>query len=66
MSEITDVLGASTKSIPRWHNNYNLHGRVDLPSALRGRRRILPGGVIEELRELIQESPELYLDEIYE
>jgi len=45
---------------------YETHGRVDPPSALRGRRRILSGEVIGELRELLQESPELYLDEIGE
>ena len=36
------------------------------PSALHGRHRILTGKVIGELRGLIQESPELYLDEIGE
>jgi transposase len=35
MSEIADALGVSTKSIPRWHNNYNVHGCVDPPSSLR-------------------------------
>ena len=43
-----------------------VHGCVDPPSALYGRRRILTGEVIDELRELLQESPELYLDEIVE
>jgi len=66
MSEIAAALGVSTKSIPRWHNNYGIHGRVDPPSALRGRHRILTSDVIGELRELMQESPELYLDEIGE
>jgi len=66
MSEITDALGVSTKSIPHWQNNYEVHGRVDPPSTLRGRCRILSGEVIRELRELMQESPELYLDEIGE
>jgi len=40
---------------------YETHNCVDFPSALRGRRRILTGEVIGELRELVQESPELYL-----
>lgn len=66
MSKIADALGVSNKCIPRWHNNYMVHGRVDPPSALRGRHRILTGEVIEELRKLMQESPELYLDEIGE
>jgi len=66
MSEITYALGVSTKNIPRWHNNYNLHSRVDPPSALRSRCRILTGDVIGELRKLMQESPKLYLDKIGE
>ena len=66
LSKIADALGVSTKSIPRWHKNYNTHGRVDPPSALRGRRRTLTGDVIGELCKLIQESPELFLDEICE
>jgi len=39
-------------------------GRVDPPSFLRGRRRILSAGAIADLRELIHESPELFLDEL--
>ena len=66
MTEIADAPGVSTKSIPRWHNNYKVHGHVNPPSALQGRHRILTGEVIGELRELIQENPELYLDEIGE
>jgi transposase-like protein len=56
LSEIADALGVSTKSILRWHNNYRdrVHGRVDPPSALHGRHRILTGEVIDELRELIE------------
>ena len=53
------------KAFSRWHNNYNnIHGRVDPPSALHGRHHILTGDVIGELRKLMQESPELYLDDI--
>ena len=61
VSEIADAPGVSTKSIPRWHNNYEIHGCVNPPSALHGRRRILTGEVIDGLRRLEQESPELYL-----
>jgi len=64
MRAIAEVLGVSAKSIGRWHNNYNTKGRVDPPSFLRGRRRILSADVLEDLRGLILESPELYLDEI--
>ena len=64
MSGVADALGVSTKSIPRWHNNYKVHGCINTPSALHGRHRIVTGEVIDELRRLIQESPELYLDTI--
>jgi len=64
MNEIADVLGMSSKSIDRWQDNYEMHGRVDPPSFLRGRRRILSADVVDNLWNLMQESPELYLDEI--
>ena len=54
----------SSESIERWHDNYKRKGRVDPPSFLRGRRRILSAGAIADLRELIQESSELVLDEL--
>jgi len=41
-----------------------MHGRVNLPSFLRGRQHILSAGVVDDLCNLMQESPELYLDEI--
>ena len=49
---------------PRWQDNYEMHSRVDPPSFLRGRQHILSAGVVDDLRDLMQESPELYLDEI--
>ena len=62
--EIGDLLGLSSKSIERWHDKYETHGRVDPLTFLRGRRPILSADVLEGLHELILESPELYLDEI--
>jgi transposase len=62
--DIADALGVSPISIDRWHDNYQTQGRVDPVSYLRCRRRILSADVIEDLRNLIQESPGLYLDEI--
>ena len=50
--------------IDRWHHNYEIQGRVDPLSFLRGRRLILSADAIAGLRELIQENPELYLHEI--
>jgi len=64
MNEIADVLGMSSKSIDRWQDNYETHGRVNPPSFLRGRRCILSAGVVDDLRDLMRESPELYLDKI--
>jgi hypothetical protein len=54
MHEIAKILSVSSKSIERWHDNYERKGRVDPPSFLRGRRRILSAGAIADLRELIQ------------
>jgi len=65
-SEVADVLGVSSKSIDRWYDNYETQGRVDPPSVLRGRRRLLNQEAVSDLRELLEESPELYLDEISE
>jgi transposase len=64
MHEIANILNVSSQSIVRWHNNYKTQGRVDPPSFLRGRRRILSAFAIADLHELIQQNPELYLDEI--
>lgn len=57
------------KSIDRWpHDNYETLGHVEPLSFLRGRRhiRVLSADVVENLRNLIQESPELHLGEIGE
>jgi transposase len=62
---IADVLGVSFKSIDRWADNYDRHGIVP-PSYHQGGRRLLSAEAISDLKELIDESPELYLDEIGE
>ena len=64
MDEIANLLDMSSKSIERWQDNYETHGHVNPPTFLRGRRPILSINVLEELHELILESPGLYLDEI--
>ena len=61
--KIAKILSVSSESIEQWHDNYETKGRVDPPSFLRGRRRILSAGAIAGLHELIQENPELFLDE---
>ena len=64
LPQIAHILGVSSKSISCWQDNYDTHGCVDLPSSLRGRHHILSGNVIDELWELIEESPDLFLDKI--
>jgi len=66
LAEVAEVLGVSSASVERWEDNYKLHGRVDPPSVLRGRPRLLNAQVIDDLHHFIQESPYLYLDEIRE
>jgi len=60
------VLWVSTKSIELWINNRDATGQVDPPSVLRGRPRILTADVIDELWDLIEETPCIYLDGIQE
>jgi transposase len=64
LAEVADVLGVSSKSIECWAHHYETHGCVDPPSALRGRPWIINAQVIDELHELIRETPSLFLDEI--
>jgi transposase len=66
MAEVAEVLNVSSKSIRRWDHHYETHGRVDPPSALRGRPRIMNAKAIEDLHELIRETPSLFLEEIGE
>jgi transposase len=66
MDQITTALGVHSTSIERWEHNYESHGRVDPPTPLRGRRRLLSSAITEELQELLVENPSLLLDEIGE
>ena len=66
MGEITESLGVSKKSVDHWFDNYEVHGQVDPPSINQGRRRLLTQDVIEDIQELLLETPDLYLDEIAE
>ena len=65
-AEVADVLGVSSKSIERWDHNYETHGCINPPSALRGRPRIINAQAADDLQELIRETPLLFLDEIGE
>jgi hypothetical protein len=64
MEDVANVLGVASKSIRRWTDNYDMHGRVDPPSVLRGRPHILNSEAISDLHELIRGTPTLFLDEI--
>ncbi|KIK01385.1 hypothetical protein K443DRAFT_678383 [Laccaria amethystina LaAM-08-1] len=66
LPEIADVLGVSLISINRWVDNDDRHGTVIPPSYHQGRHRLLNTEAISDLKELIDESPEFYLDEIGE
>jgi hypothetical protein len=57
-------LGISKRSFDRWYDNYEVHGNVDPRSVNRGRRRLLTQEVIEDMQELLLETPDLYLDEV--
>ena len=65
-AEVADVLGVSSKSIERWDHNYETHGCINPPSALRGRPRIINAQAADDLQELIRETPLLFLDKIGE
>jgi transposase len=58
------TLGVSTKSIERWSHNYETQGCVDPPSILQRLPRLLKPEAVEGLRELIQATLSLFLDEL--
>ncbi|KAF9242508.1 hypothetical protein BU15DRAFT_86728 [Melanogaster broomeanus] len=59
MDEVTDALGMSSRSVNRWADNYEEHGRVDPPSVLRGRPRLLNAAILTDLHGLVHETPSL-------
>jgi len=65
MGDIAEALGVSSKST-RWEDNYEQFGRVDPTSVPRGRSRILNSMMTNDLRQPIEETPSLFLDEIGE
>ena len=66
MEDIVEALGVSSRSVTRWEDNYEDYGCVNRPSAIRGRPRTLDTFMTEDLRQLIDETPSLFLDEIGE
>ena len=65
-AEVADVLGVLSKSIEHWDYNYETHGCINPPSALRGQPQIIIAQATNDLHELIQETPLLFLNEIGE
>ena len=66
IEETTEMLGVCSKSITRWQHNFEMSGRVNPPSELRGRPHLLSSDVIQSLAELLADVPFVYLDEIQE
>jgi transposase len=65
--DICNILGVSRDSFSRWRENLEVHGDV-IPAhnPAQGRPHTLDACQIESLVELVQQAPELYLDEIQE
>lgn len=58
--KITEWLSVSKES-DRWFKNYEFHGQVDPYFVNQGRRRLLTQDVIEDLRKLLLETPDLQM-----
>ena len=66
-TDVSDIFGVSERSILRWRANQAQYGTViPPPQAVRGCARILNSDMTCNLFMLIEESPELFLDEIQE
>jgi len=63
--DVAEIFGVSERSIYRWRENLENYGSVvPPPSPSRGRPRILNADQTHDLFTLLQEAPEMYLDEI--
>ncbi|KAJ7757279.1 hypothetical protein DFH07DRAFT_718439, partial [Mycena maculata] len=63
--DVCDLLGVSPRSLYRWKANQTDYGSVIPPAnPLRGRPRILNADQTHDLLTLLNEAPEMYLDEI--
>lgn len=63
--DVCDILGVSSRSLRRWESNVEVYGSV-IPPPLpnRGRPRVLHADMTHDLVTLMEEAPEMYLDEI--
>jgi transposase len=65
--DICTILGVSVSSLNRWRDNLeNYNSVVPPPNPRQGRLRILKPDMTHDLYTLLEEAPELYLDEIQE
>lgn len=65
--DICDILGVSESSLDRWRNNMESYSSVlPPPNPNQGRPRILNADMTHDLYTLLEEAPNLYLDEIQE
>ncbi|KAJ7653528.1 hypothetical protein B0H17DRAFT_872135, partial [Mycena rosella] len=63
--EVCDLLGVSRRSLFRWKANQEDYNSVKPPyNPLQGRPRILNADQTHDLLTMLQEAPEMYLDEI--
>ena len=62
---ISEIFGVHHAMIQRWQRNIDLYCSVIPPkNSLQGRPRILNGNQTHDLITLLEEAPEMYLDEI--
>ncbi|KAH8106553.1 hypothetical protein DFH11DRAFT_1462219, partial [Phellopilus nigrolimitatus] len=65
--DICEILDFSERSLHRWQHNLDTHGSViPLINPSRGRPKLLRADMAHDIFTLLEESPELYLDEIQE
>ena len=62
MEDIADVLAVSARSILQWEAKYEDYGQVDPPFSLQAYWHLLNGAAFEDLQELINEEPSLFLN----
>ena len=57
LEETVGTLNVCPRSINRWQHNFDVHSRVDPPSGLRGRPRILTSNAIQSFLDLLTDAP---------